>query len=65
MADRIGAAGGTLTVRTEPGQGTSVTGWVPVTPGPPPGRAASGSTNPVPGWRPALSLADPAVDPFP
>ena len=30
MADRIGAVGGDLTVRTEPGAGTQVTGWVPV-----------------------------------
>jgi len=30
MADRIGAVGGDLTVRTEPGEGTQVTGWVPV-----------------------------------
>jgi signal transduction histidine kinase len=30
MADRIGAVGGDLTVRTEPGTGTRVTGWVPV-----------------------------------
>ncbi len=30
MADRIGAVGGDLTVRTEPGHGTWVTGWVPV-----------------------------------
>jgi signal transduction histidine kinase len=31
MADRIGAVGGDLAVRTEPGTGTRVTGWVPVT----------------------------------
>ena len=30
MADRIGAVGGDLTVRTEAGRGTWVTGWVPV-----------------------------------
>ena len=30
MADRISAVGGDLTVRTEAGQGTRVTGWVPV-----------------------------------
>jgi signal transduction histidine kinase len=37
MADRIGAVGGDLTVRTEPGEGTQVTGWVPVKlPGPAP-----------------------------
>ena len=30
MADRIGAVGGDLTVHTEPGAGTQVTGWVPV-----------------------------------
>ena len=30
IADRIGAVGGEVTVRSEPGGGTSVTGWVPV-----------------------------------
>jgi signal transduction histidine kinase len=30
MADRIGAVGGDLTVHTELGKGTRVTGWVPV-----------------------------------
>jgi signal transduction histidine kinase len=30
MADRIGAVGGDLMVRSEPGTGTRVTGWVPV-----------------------------------
>jgi signal transduction histidine kinase len=31
MTDRISAVGGDLTVHSEPGQGTRVTGWVPVT----------------------------------
>ena len=30
MADRIGAVGGSLTVDSEPGKGTRVTGWVPL-----------------------------------
>jgi signal transduction histidine kinase len=30
MTDRISAVGGDLTVRSEPGQGTRVTGVVPV-----------------------------------
>jgi signal transduction histidine kinase len=34
MADRVGAVGGDLKVSTEPGTGTWVTGWVPVTAAP-------------------------------
>jgi signal transduction histidine kinase len=30
MADRLAAQGGALEVRSEPGKGTRVTGWVPV-----------------------------------
>jgi signal transduction histidine kinase len=30
MADRIGAVGGDVEVTSAPGQGTRVTGWVPV-----------------------------------
>lgn len=30
MADRLAAAGGELTVRSKPGHGTTVTGWVPL-----------------------------------
>ncbi len=42
MADRIGAVGGDLTVSTETGQGTQVTGWVAfalAAPAPAPARA--------------------------
>jgi signal transduction histidine kinase len=30
MADRLGAFGGTVTVRSQPGQGTTVTGTLPL-----------------------------------
>jgi signal transduction histidine kinase len=30
MTDRLAALGGDLDVRSEPGHGTAVTGWVPV-----------------------------------
>jgi signal transduction histidine kinase len=30
MADRLGAVGGGLTVSSEPGKGTRVSGWVPL-----------------------------------
>jgi signal transduction histidine kinase len=30
MADRLAAQGGTLEVRSRPGEGTTVIGWVPV-----------------------------------
>jgi chemotaxis protein histidine kinase CheA len=36
MADRIGAVGGHLTVDSEPGKGTRVTGWVPLSLAAPP-----------------------------
>jgi signal transduction histidine kinase len=38
MADRLGAIGGELTVRSEPGTGTTVSGVIPA--GPPPGAGA-------------------------
>jgi signal transduction histidine kinase len=30
MSDRLAAHGGTLTVRSRPGQGTTITGWLPI-----------------------------------
>ena len=44
MADRIGAVGGDLMVHTEPGEGTQVTGWVPVA-----------LPDPAPVWEPAAT----------
>jgi signal transduction histidine kinase len=44
MADRIGAVGGDLTVHTEPGEGTQVTGWVP-----------AALPDPAPVWEPAAT----------